>query len=168
VTRMMAATTSGEGASANEPEARVVQFSSRRVCIRSRERPKFVHEADLREELRVTCGSLLEPGHADEHHAETALVEHRTELFEARHGVPVGFINDDGQSGIGSLLRFVLFEGLEVSGGRLLRKRDPKTFIGISISSIESTLHIFEIWYKLPGSPTPDGGYLNSEINALH
>jgi hypothetical protein len=83
----------------------------------SRERPEFVHEADLREELRVTCSSLLEPGHADEHHAETALVEHRTELFEARHGVPVGFINDDEQSGIGSLLRFVLFEGLEVSGG---------------------------------------------------
>jgi hypothetical protein len=29
---MMAATTSGAGASANEPEARAVQFSSRRVC----------------------------------------------------------------------------------------------------------------------------------------
>jgi hypothetical protein len=91
--------------------------------LRSPERPEFVHEADPREGLRVTCGSLLEPGHADEHHAETALVEHRTELFEARHGGPVGFINDDEQSGMRnrSFLRFILFEGLEVCGGERCR-----------------------------------------------
>jgi hypothetical protein len=63
VTRMMAATTSGAGASANEPEARAVPVLLKKgLHLRSRERPEFVHEADPREELRVACGSLLEPG----------------------------------------------------------------------------------------------------------
>ena len=56
---------------------------------------ELVDKANPREELREPGDSFFDTGHADEHHAETALIKDGTELFHAIHCQTIGFIDDD-------------------------------------------------------------------------
>ena len=56
---------------------------------------ELVNKPNPGEELRVTRDALLDPRHADQHHAKSALVEDGAQLLEAVHGQAICFINDD-------------------------------------------------------------------------
>jgi len=46
------------------------------------QRPKFVYEANPREELRVSRNALFDARHANEHHTKSVFIEDRAHLFQ--------------------------------------------------------------------------------------
>ena len=53
---------------------------------------ELVDETDPGEELWIPGDTLFDSGHADEHHAKSALIEDGTQLLQAVHCQTVGFI----------------------------------------------------------------------------
>ena len=54
-----------------------------------------MHKADPGVELRETRDALLDPGHADQNHADASTVEGGAQLFEAVHLEPISFVDHD-------------------------------------------------------------------------
>jgi pimeloyl-ACP methyl ester carboxylesterase len=84
--------------------------------------PELVHEADSGIELREASDPLFDAGHADQHHADAAIVKDRPDCFKTVHVQSICFIHEDQSRWIrhGSLERLETFEGLEV--GRIDRR----------------------------------------------
>jgi len=58
------------------------------------QRPELVDETDAGKELRVPRESLFDSGHADEHHAQAALIEDRAQLLQTVHRQTICFIDN--------------------------------------------------------------------------
>lgn len=84
------------------------------------QRSELVDETDPGEELWIPGDTLFDSGHADEHHAKSALIEDGTQLLLAVHCQTVGFIDDDQGSWVRDRFYsgFVVVEYLVVVGLR--------------------------------------------------
>jgi hypothetical protein len=58
------------------------------------QRPELVDETDAGKELRVPRESLFDSGHADEHHAQAALIEDGAQLLQTVHRQTICFIDN--------------------------------------------------------------------------
>jgi len=90
------------------------------VCIT--QRSELVDEANPGEKLRVPGDTFFDSGHADEHRAETALIEDGTQLLQTVHRQSICFIDHYQGSWVRDCLElgFVLVERVIV--GRLERE----------------------------------------------
>jgi hypothetical protein len=58
------------------------------------QRPELVDETDAGKELRIPRESLFDSGHADEHHAQAALIEDGAQLLQTVHRQTICFIDN--------------------------------------------------------------------------
>jgi hypothetical protein len=64
------------------------------------QRPELVHETDAGKELRVPREPLFYSRHADQYHAQAALIENGAQLLKTVHRQAICFIHNDEASRI--------------------------------------------------------------------
>jgi hypothetical protein len=66
--------------------------------------PELMHAADSEIKLREASEPLFDAGHADQHHADGAIVKDKPDIFKAVHVQPVAFIDQDQNRWISTAL----------------------------------------------------------------
>jgi hypothetical protein len=94
------------------------------------QRSELVDETNPGEELWIPCDTFFDSGHADEHHAKSALIKDGAQLLQTVYCQTIRFIDDDQGSGV----RDRFEPGLELVECVVARRLEGQGMVGPVIS----------------------------------